>query len=1261
MTMGDKLKIRSLNINGIQCRKKRDKVFNKLSQYKGEILLLQETHSTALDERNYNNKWGSNVFFSHGTSKSRGVCTILPKGFKGKGELLYSDLEGRIVLVKITINSKEFIICNIYAPTSSYENEQIELLVDLNAQLTDHLGSNIILCGDWNVIMDNYLDKKSVRSQNCTNTKYRDGLKILLDEIDLTDCWRLVNPGKRKFTCRSGKKGETVTQTRIDMIFTSENLLNILSDVKIEAGFMSDHNFTTVSLILSENKRGRGSWKFNNILLSDKEYVVMIKKLIAQEIIDNNCYEDKGFLWDYIKMRVRSETMLYSGEIQKNKRIYLQNLTDELEKLDVDYMDNPNDETLHMLELARKNIEDLNNEKMKSSMFRSKCEWMEHGEKNSKYFLNLEKYNYTNKTITKLEVNNKTIKDEKLILGEIKSYYEKLYGCNNTDKKKLHEVLENIPKLTESQKSLTKGIVTYDECLKALKSLANGKTPGQDGITTDFYKFFWIDISDIVLDSINYAFTKNEMSLDQRSGIISLSPKKNKIRTFLKNWRPITLLTVDYKLLAKALAMRLHTILPDYVDESQFGYIKDRYIGENIRCIIDINTMCEVNHIEAYAIQIDFEKAFDSINWEFMFISLEHMNFDPDFIRWVKILYKNTTSCVINNGHKTESFTLKRGVHQGCPLSALLFIILVQVLQHMLQTDNEISGINIGGKDIKILQMADDTTILTSDINDVPKILTLLDTFYHISGLKTNTEKTIAYKLGNDQNFDIPPNHLDLNWGKLPINLLGITISKDKETLKNENFMKKVTGIDVLTKIWAGRNLSLKGKLTIINALLIPKLVYPCTILDVPAEIIQLATEIIKTFFWNWKRPKIKVDTLIRNIKDGGLKFPCLDCKITSWKLLWAIRALKFEESKPLWTRIVDTLLPNGITFTYLLKSRPTKEILSKYCPNLPEFYKNIILTWTDLNDKATVITKETILNTPIWLNKAIVAKNVPLYCGNSASNNILYIKDILNTEGQFMSHLDINRKYNSRCTFLDILRIRLTIPHSWKMIIEGNGEEILEGETLFNKLQRLKSLKTKDLYWILLGYKHDCKSLPNTQLYWENMYKMDHDTMEIVYTLPYKVTRSTNLQALQYKILYKIINCNHWLRKINILDSAKCRFCEEEETIEHFFFRCPLTKQFWKVFLSWWNHNGNSYTNALYEKDILMGYMREKSDSKILNCCILIGKAMILKEKNLNKQPDLYIYLCDLKEYLDIELSIARKHSTIDKLVDAWGEIMEI
>ena len=136
--MATNLKICSLNVNGIHCMGKRNLMFTELSKYPNDIMLLQETHSTALDERHYKNKWGPNVYFSHGQSNSKGVITIVPKNFAGSSSLIYADFEGRILIIKITINDEEFIICNIYAPTSGYEVEQIDTLIKLNAEAFDY-------------------------------------------------------------------------------------------------------------------------------------------------------------------------------------------------------------------------------------------------------------------------------------------------------------------------------------------------------------------------------------------------------------------------------------------------------------------------------------------------------------------------------------------------------------------------------------------------------------------------------------------------------------------------------------------------------------------------------------------------------------------------------------------------------------------------------------------------------------------------------------------------------------------------------------------------------------------------------------------------------------------------------------------------------------------------------------------------------------------------------------------------------------------
>ena len=118
--------------------------------------------------------------------------------------------------------------------------------------------------------------------------------------------------------------------------------------------------------------------------------------------------------------------------------------------------------------------------------------------------------------------------------------------------------------------------------------MKNGKSPGSDGFTAEFYKFFWIDIKYLVLDSLNYAFHNGELSIDQKRGIITLIPKKDKERILIKNWRPISLLNTDYKLLTKCLSFRLQSVPPNIIDNDQTGFLKDRYIGENIRTIADL-------------------------------------------------------------------------------------------------------------------------------------------------------------------------------------------------------------------------------------------------------------------------------------------------------------------------------------------------------------------------------------------------------------------------------------------------------------------------------------------------------------------------------------------------------------------------------------------------------------------------------------------------------------------------------------------------
>ena len=162
--------------------------------------------------------------------------------------------------------------------------------------------------------------------------------------------------------------------------------------------------------------------------------------------------------------------------------------------------------------------------------------------------------------------------------------------------------------------------------------------------------------------------------------MLSLIPKNGKDTRYLKSWRPVSLLATDYKILAKTLATRLQKVISNLINPDQVGYIKGRHIGQNIRSIEDILLLSKKHNISGLLVLIDFEKAFDTVEWDFLFESLKSFNFGQTFRAWIKLLYTNISSCTINNGYFSRNFTLGRGIRQGCPLSALLFILVAEIL-----------------------------------------------------------------------------------------------------------------------------------------------------------------------------------------------------------------------------------------------------------------------------------------------------------------------------------------------------------------------------------------------------------------------------------------------------------------------------------------------------------------------------------------------------------------------------------------------------
>jgi hypothetical protein len=785
-----------------------------------------------------------------------------------------------------------------------------------------------------------------------------------------------------------------------------------------------------------------------------------------------------------------------------------------------------NDNLLSEYQSIKNELECIEKHKARGVIFRSKCKWAEEGEKCTAFFLRLEKQNFCNKFISQLEIDGKKIQDAKEILKAEKDYYNSLYSEQKVDRDVFQQNCdmfvknENIPKISEEDRNQCETEVSESEILASLKVMKNGKSPGSDGLTTEFYKFFWRDIKVPLVESIRYSLIKGELSIEQKRGIITLIPKKEKNRLFLKNWRPISLLNVDYNILAKCLASRLCKVLPHIIDEDQTGYVKGRFIGCNIRQIEDIIIHSELNKTPGIILTIDFEKAFDSVNWNFIDKSLEAFNLGPTFRGFIKTLYKNISSTVINNGKISDWFSPKRGVRQGCPISPYLFIMAVELLAIGIRENKNIKGIEVNGSILKVTQLADDTTCFVQDIPSLKEILLMFKSFELCAGLKMNTDKTKAKFIGSlKDSVDAP---LDLDWSDPNVNCLGITLSGNEDDHYRLNYQKRILNLRNTLNRWKCRRLSLKGKITVINNLALPPLLYVASVIHTPDIVISEVKKCIRDFIWDGKPAKIAYDVIIQPIEKGGLKLMDFEAKVKALKAIWVKRFL--DSSTYRW-KAAPTCFYNTLDINLFFLANHAPISIS------PKFYREVHNCWSEARAINTSnINIETIQEQVIWNNRYITISNKSFCWSNWIKKGIMSIKDILNNNNQFMTYIEINKKFNVNCNFLHALQIRKSIPSEWRTILYNETKKKSDmSNVLFidDKPYISDTLSTKVIYNTLI--KNKVKE-PACIAKWTGIYPNFHtasaDLWPNIFKIPFYITRETWLQTFQYKLIHNLITC---------------------------------------------------------------------------------------------------------------------------------------
>ena len=312
----------------------------------------------------------------------------------------------------------------------------------------------------------------------------------------------------------------------------------------------------------------------------------------------------------------------------------------------------------------------------------------------------------------------------------------------------------------------------------------------------------------------------------------------------------------------------------------------------------------KVKKLPGLLLFIDFEKAFDSLEWDFLEKRLEKFNFGPDFRRWVNIFYNHVKSCVINNGLCSRYFNIERGVRQGDLLSPYLFVTAVEILAIAIRNQENIKGLTIDGLETKLLQIADDTTAVLSDLDSVRTLFGLLERFEKASGLKLNVTKTEAMWIGSLYNCENEP--LGVKW-KTCVKFLGIYITYDVQILVEKNFKQRLKKIKNTINLWKSRGLSIHGKVNIIKILLFPIMIYPSSVLCTPLEVIKEFNSLVFRFLWNGNDKVIRLSTYAP-YDQGGLKMLDYENMVKALRLSWFKRIVD-PDYFGFWKSYLDHLL----------------------------------------------------------------------------------------------------------------------------------------------------------------------------------------------------------------------------------------------------------------------------------------------------------------------------------------------------------------
>ncbi|CAJ2661953.1 unnamed protein product [Trifolium pratense] len=572
----------------------------------------------------------------------------------------------------------------------------------------------------------------------------------------------------------------------------------------------------------------------------------------------------------------------------------------------------------HIMEVKNCTDEIIRWNEIEEQMLRQKAniEWLRHGDGNNKYFhasIKAKQKQCDLKTLYREDGTMITSHED--IEHEVLNLYGNLMGKaeDNLDGIDIVAMREG-PQITNEQREFLVAPILEDEIFRALKSIGDLKAPGLDGFGANFFKTAWSIVKKDVIAAVMEFFYNEKIYSAINSTLVTLIPKHSAAKT-IKEYRPISCCTTIFKIISKILTMRLSKVIGSIVNHSQAAFVPGQHIHDHILLAYElIRGYSRKGGTPKCMLQLDLQKAYDTVDWHALQHILREIGLPNQFIRWIMLGVTSVSYKFNIHGRYTGYMKARRGLRQGDPISPLLFVMVMEYMHRTLQRLKKVPDFNFHSKcenlNIINLSFADDLLIFTrGDKKSVELVMAKIHDFSRSTGLHVNPSKCKVFYGGVEEHVkDCIRAVTSFTEGSLPFRYLGIPLTSKK--LSIHHYMPLVDRIVERIRNWSAKLLSHAGRLQLIASVTFAVANYWMQCLPLPKKVIHKINAICRSFLWSGgavitRKSLVSWDHVCAPKAKGGLNLISLEewNRANMTKLLWNIN----NKADSLWIRWIHS------------------------------------------------------------------------------------------------------------------------------------------------------------------------------------------------------------------------------------------------------------------------------------------------------------------------------------------------------------------